>query len=283
MAELKGKLTPIGSLSGRLSANGELSGALDRVIIQPEIYTGPTLIIPGDSQQILDTNGKQLTDDIIIEKIPEPELVRVVCDQEFSLADTNFPNWTPSTTAAAIKASQNITTEVLDMAAYEYILKWETSFFAAYQSGATMKAQVIYETADQYQQIRRQPNSLANIQALNYNSNTCTTYFTCPLMRYYTTAGASSYAHSLSYGIYPALVAATFSNSTSLTPTMTVKTPTINARCNSSYFAVNRAAELDQANSKIHLVGKLYKQEIPGEVRAMYEEMYQRYISEGAL
>lgn len=283
MAELKGKLTPIGSLSGKLSPAGELSGSLNRVIVQPEIYTGPTLIIPGDTQQILDTSGKQLTDDIIIEKIPEPELVRVVCDQEFSLADTNFPNWTPSTTAAAIKASQNITTEVLDMANYEYILKWETSFFAAYQSGATMKAQVIYETADQYQQIRRQPNNLANLQALNFNSNTCTTYFTCLLMRYFTTAGASSYTHSLSYGIYPALVAATFSNSTSLTPTMTVKTPTINARCNSSYFATARAAELDQTNSKVHLVGKLYKQEIPGEVRVMYEEMYQRYISKGAL
>ena len=247
MNQLDGRLTvQIGSLSGKLSPAGELSGSLNR-------------------------------------KTPEPELVRVVCDQEFSLADTDFPTWTPSTTAAVIKASQNITTEVLDMANYEYILKWETSFFAAYQSGATMKAQVIYETADQYQQIRRQPNNLANLQALNFNSNTCTTYFTCPLLRYYTAAGASSYTHSISYGIYPALVAATFSNSTSLTPTLTVKTPTINARCYASYFATARAAELDQANSKVHLVGKLYKQEIPGEVRAMYEEMYQRYIAEGAL
>lgn len=81
MAELNGKLTPIGSLSGRLSANGELSGALDRVIIQPEIYTGPTLIIPGDTQQILDTNGKQLTDDIIIEKIPGE--VRVMYEEMY--------------------------------------------------------------------------------------------------------------------------------------------------------------------------------------------------------
>lgn len=247
MNQLDGRLTvQIGSLSGKLSPAGELSGSLNR-------------------------------------KTPKPELVRVVCDQEFSLADTGFSTWTPSTTAAVIKASQNITTEVLDMANYEYILKWETSFFAAYQSGATMKAQVIYETADQYQQIRRQPNNLANLQTLNFNSNTCTTYFTCPLLRYYTSAGASSYTHSISYGIYPALVAATFSNSTSLTPTLTVKTPTINARCYASYFATARAAELDQANSKVHLVGKLYKQEIPGEVRAMYEEMYQRYIAEGAL
>lgn len=283
MTQLYGTLTPNGSLSGNLSGNSGLSGSLGKIIIQPPFYTGPYAVTPDDQTHVLATNGMQLTDDITIEKIPEPELVRVVCDQEFSLADTNFPNWTPSTTAAAIKASQNITTEVLDMAAYEYILKWETSFFAAYQSGATMKAQVIYETADQYQQIRRQPNNLANLQALNFNSNTCTTYFTCPLMRYYTTAGASTYTHSLSYGIYPALVAATFSNSTSLTPTMTVKTPTINARCNSSYFAVARAPELDQANSKIHMVGKLYRQKIPGEVRAMYEEMYQRYINEGAL
>ena len=74
-------------------------------------------------------------------------------------------------------------------------------------------------------------------------------------------------------------VASTFSNSTSGNPTVTVKTPTINARCHNSYFATARASELDQANSKVKLVGKLYRFEKTGAIRDMYDDFYKRYNS----
>ena len=150
-------------------------------------------------------------------------------------------------------------------------------------SGATTKAQLKWEGADQYQHIRKYPNSLANIRAGNWNGNNCTTYFTVPFMRYWNTSGSLTYTHSISYGIYPAVTAATFSSSTSNTPTMTIKTPSISARCNSTYFATARAAEVDQANTFIHRVGKLYRVAIPNASREMYADFYERAVDEGAL
>lgn len=211
------------------------------------------------------------------------ELVRQVYDNTTALEDTSFNGWTPSTTAKAIIATATATTEVLDLAHYEYVLKWETSVEVALNSGATTKAQLKWEGADQYQHIRKYPSSLANIRAGNWNGNNCSTYFTVPFMRYWNTSGSLTYTHSISYGIYPALTAATFSNSSSNTPTLTIKTPIIYARCNSTYFATARAAEVDQANTFIHRVGKLYRVAIPNAVRKMYADFYERAIDEGAL
>lgn len=211
------------------------------------------------------------------------EFMRTVFEDETALEDTLYNGWTPSTTAKAIIATANATTEVLDLANYEYVLKWETSVNVALNEGATQKAQIHYEGADQYQQINKRPSSLANIRALNFNGNACTTFFTVPFMRYWNTSGTLTYTHSISYGIYPALTAATFSNSTSDTPTLTVKTPTVNARCNSTYFATARAAEVDQANTVIKRVGKLYRIAIAGNVREMYADFYERALDEGAL
>ena len=206
-----------------------------------------------------------------------PEFVSTVYNHEVALEDTDFATWTPSTSASTIAASVDATTFSADFANYEYILKWETSTNVALQSGATKKAQLIWDGADQYQILCKRPNSLVNIQAMNFNGNTCFTYYTVPFMRYYNTSGTATYTHSISYGIYPVLVASTFSNSTSNTPTVTVKTPSISARCYKSYFTEARAAEVDQENTTIKIVGKLYRIEIAGAIREMYSDFYERF------
>lgn len=205
------------------------------------------------------------------------EFVQTVYNNETALADTLYASWTPSTTAKAIIATANATTFTADLANYEYILKWETSVDVKLNSGATTKTQLIWEGADQYQFLSKRPNSLANIEAMNWNGNNCSTYFTVPFMRYYNSSGTATYTHSISYGIYPALTAATFSSSTSNTPTVTVKTPTMNARCSNTYFGTARAAEVDQTNTIIKRVGKLYRIKIAGAVRGMYNDFYERY------
>ena len=205
------------------------------------------------------------------------EFVQTLHDEETALSSTGFASWTPSATAKAIIATKTVGTFAADFSKYEYLLKWETSFNAVLNSGATTKSQLIWEGADQYQILCKRPNSFANIQSENFNGNACFTYFTVPFMRYYNTSGAETCIHSISYGIYPALKASTFSNSTSNNPTVTVKTPTINAKCHNSYFATARASELDQANSKIKVVGKLYRFEKTGAIRDMYDDFYKRY------
>lgn len=71
LARITGSLTPIGIVTGRLASAGGVTGRLtvpDR--ITPEEYTGPTTVIPSQSQQILNTRDLFVADDIVIEPIP---------------------------------------------------------------------------------------------------------------------------------------------------------------------------------------------------------------------
>lgn len=190
----------------------------------------------------------------------DPELVKVAyAKTTTALEDTNFATWTPSSTAAAIVATSNATTFSADMVNYDYLIRWKFVFDAVYPSGTTMKAVTIRAVDDIWQAIIRRPNSLANIAAKNFAGNSCMTLFTGALMEYYNSSGSHTYTFATSYGIYASATAATFSNATSNTPTVTVKTPAINARCSTTYFSTANAGVIDQANSTVSLYGEVYR------------------------
>ena len=207
-----------------------------------------------------------------------PELVDFVTyEYEEALADTGFATWTASTTSAVIVASGTAGTFVADMANYEYLLRWKYSCDFVYNSGATMKAAPVRECADVWQTIMKRPNSLANIEAEDYNGNTCITQLTTPLLVYYNTSGSKTYTFSITYGIYPSPVAATFSNSTSNTPTVTVKYPSISARCNSSYFATGRVASVNKTDSIIKMKSELWRVPKGAVMRSLYDQIIDIY------
>lgn len=267
--------TAHGTLAKEASMNGWLTLPESRYT---EIYSGPYFITPSHSVQLLNTEYKVCTQNITVDKVEEPELMGEVYRQEIALADTGFDSWTPSTSATSIQATAQVDTFVADMSEYEYLIKWETSVEFVLNSGATLKAQGYWEGSDRYQKIVRRPNSWADIQALNHDSNVCVTAFQVPFYRYYNTSGTLTYTYSTSYGIYSSLTAATFSSSTSLTPTVRIRRPVLYARCNSTYFATARASEVDKANTKVLTVGTLYRTKIPGLVRQMYDDFYRRII-----
>lgn len=279
MSDIYGTLSTPAKVSGDLSGSGKTDGHITVPPFRyPGIYAGPTTVIPGHVALVLPTSNRLLTSDITVEAIPEPEYVQDLYYHEYALADTDFNTWTPSNTAKTIVTTKTAGTFHADMSRYEYIQKWDITFNAAYNSGATLKAQVYMQYGDLYQSIYRRPNSWSNIEALNFNSNAVNTAFNAYLIRYYNSSGTLTYAYTGSYGIYGAVTAPTFSSSTSATPTVTVKTPTIAARCSGTYMSTARAAELDKANSIVSIKGELYRQEIPGKVRWMYDNLYERII-----
>ncbi len=172
--------------------------------------------------------------------------------------ETSFDTWTPATTAASMIASVN-TTQSIDTANYDYILKWSTEANFVYLEGTTLKAAIIREVIDLYQGIIVRPNSLAYVASETYNANGCVTLFTAPFMDYYNTSGSHTFTWTGSYGVYPAAVAATFSNATSRTPTLTIKRPTINMRCYSSYWSTTMAGKIVKDESTVKCTGKLYR------------------------
>lgn len=61
---------PVGPLSGRLSGGGGLSGGLSLEVITAPSYDGPYEYTPTQSTQTVQIDGKQATQDIIINPIP---------------------------------------------------------------------------------------------------------------------------------------------------------------------------------------------------------------------
>ena len=191
----------------------------------------------------------------------EPELVNAsLYSAQYTLKNTDYDTWTPSTTAKAIVASSTLSpTYAANMAAYDYFLRWTFDASIVYASGTTMKYTPRRECMEIWQVLQKRPSSSANITADNWNGNNCTTFFSPGYLQYNDKNGTLTYTWSASYGFYISATAATFSSSTSDTPNVTIKTPAINARCSTTYFTTARAGNVDKDNSKVALKGRLYR------------------------
>lgn len=231
--------------------------------------------------------GRLLTGDQIIAPIPDNyydmsnpmswlgKEVELLDDSVYSksdtLANTGFNGWTPSTTASTIVTAVNAKTFAADMANYQYYLIWECACDMAYTGTPTLKAHFLFSRAYLVQEITKRPSTFANVQNNVFDGNNCTSLYTANFLRYYgTTTGSITYSWSASYGVYFGATAATFSNSTSDAPNVTIKTPTLATRCSTTYFSTGNAAKVDQANSKWSMSGKLYRIKKDGIIRNIF-------------
>ena len=187
------------------------------------------------------------------------ELIQTYAKETTALSSTSYNGWTPSTTAKTIKSGASLTAIAIDLEQYDYLIRWQFFCEPVYGTGATDDRRVLKVAQEMYQAIIRRPNSLANIGTLTDAGNACQTVNTPSLMEYWNNNGAHTYTWSASYGIYAAATAATFSSSTSLTPNLTVKRPSISARCSTTYFSTANAAQVTQASTYLYTKGWLYR------------------------
>lgn len=181
-------------------------------------------------------------------------------EKDILAKDTNFNTWTPSTTAKALWSASNIKTFVADMEEYEYILEWLWDAHIYHNEGATLKATVNRQWGSMYQALTRRPYGFDKLAANDWNYNYCTSLYTASnYVDFYNTSGTHTWGTSLSYGFYASVTAATFSSATADKPTVTIKTPLMNARCNNSYFSTARAAEVDKGRTRMKMKGNLYR------------------------
>ena len=192
-----------------------------------------------------------------------------------TLANTDFATWTPSTTAKTIVAATSPKTFAADLANYSYYLVWECKCDMDYTGQSpTLKAHLLFSRCYIVQEITKRPSTFANVQSNTFDGNNCTSLYASNFLRYYgTTTGSITYSWSASYGIYFGASAATFSNSTSNTPTVTIKSPTLSARCSTTYFSTGNAAKVNQSKSTWSMTGKLYRVETKGTVRNILEHV----------
>ncbi len=263
-----------------------------RIIPNVQTYDGPYSVTPSEETQTLETDGLAMTDDVTVGAIPskyhdmsgplgwmgvDAELVDTFTLADVKLSATAYNGWTPSTTAKDILPARNAGTfAASDMAVNEYMLVWETVIPVVMQSGATQKALPVYLASTLVQSICRRPSSYANILSDVANNNVCVTAWSGGnFLRYYgTTQGTITYTLSASYGFYATPTPATFSNSTADSPTATLKTPKVTARCSTTYMSTGNAALVDQEETIIKQKCYVYRIKKKGFVRGIYDRMF---------
>jgi len=189
------------------------------------------------------------------------ELVTTFTLADVKLSATNFDTWTPSTTAADILATRNAGTfTATDAPNWNYFIVWETKIPIVYASAGTNKAKPLFLASIIINAIFRRPSSYDNLKASNYNNTVNATAYTGNFLRYYgTTTNTMTYTYAASYGLYGAATAATFSSATANSPTVTAKTPKIQARCSTTYMSTANAGYIDKDKTIISQKGYVYK------------------------
>ena len=190
------------------------------------------------------------------------------------LKNTSFKGWTPSTTAKTLVASATAGTFEADTANYDYYIIWECGCDPVYTGTPALTAHTLLSRAYLVQEVFKRPSSWANVQADLFNGNATAAINNTTFLRYYgTTVGSVTYSWGVSYGFYFAVTAPTFSNSTSDTPTVNIKTPTFSARCSTTYMSTANAGLVDQDKSEFFIRGKLYRVKSDGILRGVYNKV----------
>lgn len=210
------------------------------------------------------------------------ELVQTFTLADVKLSATSFASWTPSTTAKDILATRTAGSfTATDMENYDYFLCWDTKIPIVYQEGAVDKARGLFLSAFHVQALCMRASSYENYKAQNQNSNVCVTAFSGGnFYRYYgSTQGTITYTNSASYGFYGTVTAATFSSSTAASPTVTVKSPKVTARCSTTYLSTGNAALIDQAKTIISQKCLVYRVKKPAFMQGCWNNIM-RLINE---
>ena len=227
-------------------------------------YASASVAVPATSTSYLGTNPVKIADYAAVTTY---------------LSNTAFTTWTPSTTALVIASSSNVGTAVLDLDNYNYCIVWTSVEVFAYNSSATNKTKIVKQSHCIQQAIYKAPSNLANLTAKSYNSNKCANLTSAGVIDYYNFSGSHTMTYTLNTGIYPTSTAATFSNSTSDTPTMTIKSPSFRIVCNASYLSTANAGNIDASNTYFKYWGELWRVDKDSAMLGMYKNVVNAYNS----
>ena len=181
-----------------------------------------------------------------------------------ALANTDFNTWTPSTTAAVVYPAQTMGSyTATDTTTYNYVQVWDMSMPIVYTGSPVDKARPLLSAGCLTQTIFRRPGAWATIESKTFNTNVGTQTNLLSFIRYWNNPSSGSpsltYTWSASYGFYYTQTAPTLSSTSSASPTITLKSPTMTARCSTTYMSTANAALIDKANTKLTIACKVYR------------------------
>lgn len=261
---------------------------------------GATTYTPAKGSPIIITHGKYLTGDQTINAIPDSwydmsgsmswlgadaTLVHEITPITVALKDTDFNTWTPSTTAATVVASQTLSTasqkyvatDLLEDGGYNYINVWNMKMPIVYTGTPTQKALPLFSCGLLITALFRRYSSYANLLIGNLNNNVAAQVTLSSFLKYYgKTEGTVTYSNSASYGFYYANVAPTISSVSAQSPTITLKTPSMSARCSDTYMSTTNAGLIDKTNTKLTITCKVYRVKQDSYIQGFYRYLAAR-------
>lgn len=234
-------------------------------------YKGEPLTTVNNETKTLTTAGKYLEANIILTDTTVSEnwnwMGRNPTKIYESTATTYFRDsvwvdWTPTTTATALTTASEKTSISIDTEQYEYLVHFQMRETLVYEDGTPATTRLEKANTEQWFNVVRYSSNYANLSQQNRNYNYAYSLITQAVMDYLTSKSAHTIAYSWGYGLYPSATAPTFSNSTTTAPNLSVKIPVLNARCNATYLAVERAEAVDLDASFYTMKHEVYRIDI---------------------
>lgn len=191
-----------------------------------------------------------------------PEFVNRIYSMSTTLDQTSYNGWTPSTTAKSIVASSTLSTkQAVNLANYDYFFVWFCDCDVAYNSSwSPSAASCIREVSMRTQSVIRRPQS-ASVPTSTFSYNaTQEALVGLYFCNYYSSASETGITFTSYSPCYlSAITAFALSSTANDSINVTIKTPVLSARCNSTYFSTTNATKVDQANTTIKLVCDMYR------------------------
>ena len=201
--------------------------------------------------------------------------VKKLDSRSYKFSQTSFNNWTPSTTAATMLATQTLGTTftATNLLQHDYWIRWRIDIDVKYNAGtANAKAMTERVVGENWYAITRRPSTPAYFNSGTRNQNVAesiSNYWACA---YRTAADTLSIGYSPSYAFYPANSAPSLSSTSAASPTITVKTPVFNMRCSTTYLSTALANKIDKDASTLKLECDIYVSKNVGYRRSMIQE-----------
>lgn len=204
--------------------------------------------------------------------------VATLTSMSIKLSATDFNTWTPSTTEKQILTAQTAGTfTATNIASHDYFVRVRGYVDVQYVSGtSTAKGMFQKDCIENWYCITRRSSNNANLNSKTRNSNYAESITNTYWSKYYNSGWVALFTSA--YGIYPKNTAHTLSSTSAASPTVTVKTPGIYAKCNATYFSTGMAANVDKDASTIKFKFDIYRADVGYFRRTINNSLMDMYV-----
>ena len=189
------------------------------------------------------------------------EYVSTEYSKTYKFSETGFATWTPSTSATSIVAAPSAFVVNIYPRNYDYTILLICTTNYVYITGVTPKKCLKKQVTIYKSTISCYPQNTSDAQQGIYSYAGVIGQYNAGSNYYYSSGGSNTYTNAaLSYGVYNySTPSISLTNPAVDTTKMNITLSAIYARCNTTYFDVSMAPNVDQDASTITRVVKIYR------------------------